>query len=143
MVQTQVVPIQSEPRHSIFFNRPSFEYTGFGNTPCFCGYSGRWFYSSEEAVRRACKEVEEMFNGDEIEGPQMVNYNDLYLKWNIETTSFGAASKWDPSSRDSRRPNFVFSWCGPGTQLYDKCGESVFLVEPAYDALPEYYCLED
>ena len=138
MNKSIVVPIQSEPPTSIFFNRPSIEYTGFGNDIVFDAWSGRYFYSCEDAVRRGCEHVIDLYKGDSYSDGQEVNYNDLYLAWNIETSDFGSINRWNPVRDDGRVPNFVYSWCGPGTSLYDKFNERVLLVEPDIESFPEY-----
>ena len=140
--RTKVVPIQCEPLNSIHFNRPSVELSGFGNQLIFDAWGGRWFRSSEEAVRRGCDNIVSQYYGvNEDDDAMAINYNDLYMQWNIETTDFGAACVWDPVKSYTNQPKFEFTWCKDG-RLFDKFGEPVLLVEPAYDSFPERVCWE-
>lgn len=60
------------------------ELTGNGDLLCYEGYSGRWFRSSEEAV----KEAEEEYNRRFKEG-EYLSFNDLYELLGIEHSHFG------------------------------------------------------
>ena len=135
--KSKIVPIRYEPPDSIYFQRPSIEYTGHGNDIVLDGWGGRWFCASEEWVRKGCQEICSLYNNG-----SRVNYNDLYVRWNIETTDFGSISVYDPISDTTRAPKFTYSWCGPGSRLYDKFNRRVLLVEPEYDAFPEYINME-
>ena len=63
---------------------PSVEETGRGDVLCLEVYSGRWFRSSEESVRRACGEFKKMFDDGEY-----LSMNNLYLLLGIVETRFG------------------------------------------------------
>ena len=69
------------------------EETGKGNTLCFDGYSGRWFYSSEEAVREDMKRFANRF-----EEGEHVNLNDMYTELGIHTSDFGESWGYVPNS---------------------------------------------
>ena len=73
---------------------PSVEETGRGDLLCYECFSGRWFRSSEEAVRKAIKAFTTMF-----ELGAYVCLNDFYDKLGIETTRFGHTWGW-PSNPD-------------------------------------------
>lgn len=60
------------------------EETGFGDTLCYEGYSGRWFRSSEEAVKEALKNFSDRFQRGE-----WVHLNDLYNEFGILESHFG------------------------------------------------------
>lgn len=136
-----IMPLRSEPPSSPYFNKPSVEYTGRGNDLIFDGWAGRWFRSSSEDVVEGCHEIERRVNGSGTgeEDGEYANYDSLYEVWGIETTDQGMCHGWSPAN-DYVHPAFTFTWCGPGSKLYDKFQERVFLVEPAYDAFPyDYY----
>lgn len=63
---------------------PSVEETGRGDVLCLEDYSGRWFRSSEEAVRRAALEFKKMHDDG-----LYVCFNDLYTLLGIVETKFG------------------------------------------------------
>lgn len=136
--QTVVIPNKCEPMSSLHFNRPSVERSGFGEQLIFDAWGGRWFRSSEEAVKRGCDNLINQYYGLATDEDAIaINYNDLYAQWNIETTDFGAACVWDPAQSYSNNPEFVFTWCRDG-RLFDKFGEPVLMVEPAIDCFPEH-----
>lgn len=70
----------------------SIEATGYGNVKFLDGYSGRLFYSSLEAVKRAEAKVNKMLNNGEY-----INLNDFYSFLNIEQTDFGFERGWAPT----------------------------------------------
>jgi hypothetical protein len=72
---------------------PSFEETGNGDLICFEGYSGRWFKSSEEAVREAMQRVADRFGDGEY-----LAYNDIYDELGIVKTHFGNEFGYAPGS---------------------------------------------
>ena len=129
--KSRVLPIRSEPPDSIFFNRPSVEITGHGEQLVFDGWGGRFFRASEEWVKDGCKKLVSRYSEGEV-----LNYNDLYTIWNIETTDFGSSRGWSQSVDWKVDMAFVFTWCGPGTTLYSKFNERVLLVEPDIEAYP-------
>lgn len=138
MVQSKHVPQKcGEPRGPMF-NRPSVEYTGRGNTIIFDGWGGRIFRSDVEDVKAGCEKLVQLVKGDGPEGGECANYNTLYSYWGIEKTDMGERDGWAPDE-EWEHPDFVYTWLGPGTDLYDKFGEKVFLVEPQIDAFP-YSC---
>jgi len=76
---------------------PSVEETGRGDLLCFEGFSGRWFRSSEEDVKRAVS----MFRRRFLNG-EYLSLNDLYDLLGIERTRFGNTWGWanDPDYQD-------------------------------------------
>ena len=72
----------------------SVEATGNGDLKCFEGYSGREFYSSEEAVREAVGRFQSRFLGGEY-----LSLNDLYEELEIMPTHFGHQFGW-PANPD-------------------------------------------
>ena len=76
---------------------PKFEYsggqtiedTGNGKLLCIEGYSGRLFWSSEEAVRDAVKRFNELYARDKY-----VCLNNFYELLGIETSHFGHQFGW-------------------------------------------------
>lgn len=72
---------------------PSVEWTGNGTLLCFEGYSGRLFYSSMEAVEKAERDFEELY-----EACDYVCLNDLYKLLGISETHFGAQWGWARNS---------------------------------------------
>ncbi len=129
--RSRVLPVRSEPPDSIFFNTPSVERTGHGDD-IICEECGeRYFYASEEWVRDGCEDIIIRYANGEC-----VNLNDLYTKWNIEPSQYGYRNGWPTNPDYAVDLSFVFTWCGPGTRLFDKFGQKVLLVEPKYDAFP-------
>ena len=76
-----------------FRQQQTIEETGNGNLICLEGYSGRWFKSSEEAVREALQRYADRFGDGEY-----VNLNDLYDELDIVSTHFGAERGYAPGS---------------------------------------------
>lgn len=72
----------------------SIEATGNGDLKCFEGYSGREFYSSEEAVREAVGRFQSRFLGGEY-----LSLNDLYEELDIRPSHFGHQFGW-PANPD-------------------------------------------
>jgi hypothetical protein len=130
-LRSMVVPMRSEPPDSRFFKQPSVEETGHGHQLVLEGYGCRWFRASEKWVRDGCDKVIEKYNSGKT-----INFNDFYIEWNIDTSTFGAQVGW-PASFDWRKDiEFTYTMCGPGSELYNKFGEKVLLVEPVWDSLP-------
>ena len=71
------------------YNGPSIEDTGKGDLLCFEGYSGRWFWSSKEAVEEAEDELNSTFRTDIY-----CCLNDFYKYLGIEETHFGFEYGW-------------------------------------------------
>jgi len=67
----------------------TIEDTGNGKLLCIEGYSGRLFWSSEEAVRDAVKQFNELYARDKY-----VCLNDFYKLLGIETSHFGHQFGW-------------------------------------------------
>lgn len=65
------------------------ETTGNGDLLCFEGYSGRWFRSDEESVRKAIRTLDERFRDGEY-----LCLNDFYELLGIEPTHFGHQFGW-------------------------------------------------
>lgn len=88
-----------------------------GGILCFEGYSGRWFYSTEENVLWA----EEVFN-EYYKRDKYISLNDFYELLHIEQTHFGAQYGWTSSQGycpDEIR--FENSWIdlkGDGKKVY-------------------------
>ena len=116
-------------------NRPSVEYTGHGNLLVFDGWAGRWFRANEKWVRDGVEKFIADYKGDES-GGDWVNYNDLYRNWGLEVVDCGAKFGYSPDEEYKQELNFEFTMCGPGTNLYEKMGEKVLLVEPSWDSMP-------
>ena len=73
----------------IEYTGQTIEDTGNGKLLCIEGYSGRLFWSSEEAVRDAVKRFNELYVRDKY-----VCLNDFYEILGIETTHFGHQYGW-------------------------------------------------
>lgn len=73
----------------IEFTGQTIEDTGNGKLLCIEGYSGRLFWSSEEAVRDAVRQFNELYARDKY-----VCLNDFYEILGIETTHFGHQYGW-------------------------------------------------
>lgn len=73
----------------------SVEDSGFGKTLCYFEYTGRWFYSSEDAIL----EQNFMFN-EELMGYQgaSASINDIYSLYNITCDQIGSIEGWSPYS---------------------------------------------
>ena len=72
-----------------YLQKGSIEATGNGDLLCIEGYSGRQFYSSEEAVREAVGRFQSRFLGGEY-----LSLNNLYEELEISTTHFGHQFGW-------------------------------------------------
>ena len=72
---------------------PTFEETGNGSLICLEGFSGRWFRSSEEAVRAAMQRIAERFGDGEY-----LSFNDIYDELGIVKTHFGNEFGYAPGS---------------------------------------------
>ena len=77
-----------------YLQKGSIEATGNGNLLCFEGYSGRQFYSSEEAVREAVGRFQSRF----LEEGEYLSLNDLYEELEISTSHFGHQFGWAANS---------------------------------------------
>ena len=73
-------------------NRPTIEATNKGCLKVLEGYSGRWFYSSMEAVIEAEKELNKHLKNGEY-----VCMNDFYRWLGIAETHFGDQFGWVPN----------------------------------------------
>ena len=73
----------------IGYTGQTIEDTGNGKLLCIEGYSGRLFWSSEEAVRDAVKRFNELYARDKY-----VCLNDFYELLGIETSHFGHQFGW-------------------------------------------------
>ncbi len=73
---------------------PSVEETGRGDLLVFDSYSGRWFRSSEESVRRGCSDYIKMY-----EDGYTLSMNEFYILQGIHETHFGRQFGF-PSSED-------------------------------------------
>ena len=73
----------------IEYTGQTIEDTGNGKLLCIEGYSGRLFWSSEEAVRDAVKRFNELYAQDKY-----VCLNDFYKLLGIETSHFGHQFGW-------------------------------------------------
>ena len=71
---------------------PSVETTGKGSLKVLEGYSGRWFYSSMEAVIEAEKKLNQHLRSGEY-----VCMNDFYKWLGIASTHFGDQWGWTPN----------------------------------------------
>ena len=67
----------------------SIENTGNGDLLCLEGYSGRWFLSSETAVRDAIAHFQRRFENGEY-----LSLNDFYEELGITTSHFGHQYGW-------------------------------------------------
>ena len=76
-------------KKEIIFEKVVAEETGRGDLLCFEGYSGRWFRSSEEAVREAMERFQSYVKENEY-----IPLNDLYTLLGIEQTHFGYEYGW-------------------------------------------------
>lgn len=76
--------VQKEVVKYVKMPGPSVEETGRGDVLCLEDYSGRWFRSSEEAVRRAALEFKKMHDDG-----LYICFNDLYALLGIVETKFG------------------------------------------------------
>ena len=127
------VPYRCGDPRGPMVNRPSVEYTGHGNDLIYDGYGGRIFRANEKWVRDGCEKfVKRYTDGD----GDWVNYNDLYKLWGIEETDFGAKYGYSPSEDWFVDLEFSFTWLEPKTELYDKFGEKVLVVEPKQGCFP-------
>lgn len=85
-----------ELKKRMSLRRPEKEYvyiyaeeTGKGKLLCYDGYSGRWFRSEEDEVRKNILEFSERYKDGED-----LCFNDLYDMYGIEQTHFGYQYGW-------------------------------------------------
>lgn len=88
-IKTEVAKLASGNEKSA---GPSFETTGKGSLKVLEGYSGRWFYSSIEAVTEAEKKL-----NNRLKSGDYVCMNDFYSWLGIATTHFGDQWGWAPN----------------------------------------------
>lgn len=74
------------------WKQQTVEYTGNGQLLCIEGYSGRLFWSSEEAVKDAVAKLNERWHSGEY-----LSMNDFYTLLGIENTHFGWQYGWAPN----------------------------------------------
>lgn len=84
------------PEKQVVVVKTVAEETGMGDLLCFEGYSGRWFRSSEEAVKEAIRWLQEKVVRDECAA-----FNDFYDLLKIEQTHFGYEYGWINTAYDS------------------------------------------
>lgn len=139
MKESKHVPQRCGAPRGSMLNRPSIEYTGYGNDLVCFAWNGRYFRASEDWVRKGCGKIVDIVNGngEDIEG-DYANVNTLQDLWGIECDDSGERFGWSPSD-EWPFPCFTFDWCGQGTSLYDKFGERVLLVSIPPQASP-YEC---
>ena len=85
-----------KPEKEVVIIKTTAEETGNGDLLCFEGYSGRWFRSSPEAVKKAIDELE-----DQIRRYDCASLNDFYRFLGIEETHFGNEHGWIDYEYDS------------------------------------------
>lgn len=79
---------QGEEKEVTFIQVPAEE-SGYGDLLCYEGYFGRWFRSSEEAVRSALNNVSNQFRNG-----LYISYNDIYDELGIERSDVGYEFGW-------------------------------------------------
>ena len=131
--KTRQIPIKAgEPRKDIAL-RPSVEYTGMGNLLVYDAWGGKFFRASEAFVRAGCEKFKQMY----LEEENYLCYNDLYKLWKVLETDPGGNWGYSPSEDWKKDDlNFEYTRMGPGTELYDKFGEEVLVVEPNINSFP-------
>ena len=85
---------KTNPPKKTIAHGESIEWTGKGPLKCLEGYSGRYFYSTLEAVKDAQKKLNNRLHCGEY-----VCLNDLYELYGITKTHFGHQFGW-PSNSD-------------------------------------------
>lgn len=105
--------------------RPTIELTGNGDELCFEGYFGRWFRSSEKAVRKAVADYR-----DDYEHGHCLSYNDLYHKLNIAETHVGDEFGYSPSEDYKSEMEFDIVRV-PADEHFEGMDEEVIVIEPA------------
>ena len=82
----------------------SVEKTGFGDTLCYFEYSGRWFESSEEAVREQLSEFNRELTHDlaSQEYGGYANLNDIYSILGLMSDQLGETLGWAPNYYDEK-----------------------------------------
>lgn len=126
-----------EPRGP-YVNRPSVEYTGRGNDLICLAWNCRYFRSSRDDVKKQCKKVVDLVNGDGEEDGEPISISKLEDMLGIMPSDSGEAFGWSPSE-DWPYPCFTFEDCGPGTGLYEQFGERVLMISIPPEANP-YGC---
>ena len=131
MSAIRLVPIKLNPRHDIErVLTPSIEETGNGTLLCFDGFSGRFFRSSEDAVRKAL----DKFNDDYVECVNYICWNDLYALLGIAATHFGYHYGYAPNNdyRNCDMLDFDITLVGKD-EHFEGMDEDVLVFEPAAD----------
>ncbi len=126
------------------------EDTGKGDLLCYEAYGGRWFYSSEEAVRKSLDEFNERFinGGSEISRRffkgEYLCLNDLYDMWGITTTHFGHQYGWaPPSGTDYDYYDGPINWDVEKLEGFMQLDEPVLVIEPATPADYPMMCWQE
>lgn len=138
IAKSKYVPQKCGMPSGPMINRPSIEYTGRGNVLCCFAWNFRLFRSDPEDVKKNCQKIVALANGDENDDGEYVNLNSVNEACGISFAGSDERRGWAPVD-DWPFPCFTYDWLGPGTELYEKFGEKVFLVSIPPEAEP-YEC---
>ena len=139
MKLAKLIPIVAAIPSYKSFHRPSVEYTGHGNLLCYDSFGGRWFRSSEEAVRLGCNQVIDDFKNEDA----YVNYNTIYGYWGIMDSDFGYAWGWAPDEDYTTEIEFEIELIdNPASDMYRKWGEPVLIIAPSQKSPPYDFYME-
>lgn len=73
-----------------------------GVTLCLDKYSGQYFYSDADTIKRTCNELNRCMFGD-----YFVSFNDYCAIMNLEMTKFGDEFGWNANDGDIIEPDFT------------------------------------
>lgn len=113
------------------YNPVSVEETGNGDILCLDSFSGRWFRSSIEAVRKAQDEFNAEYATD-----QYLSLNDLYRRYGIQETFFGYQYGWPAKSSEYYDGPITFENHILASGEFHDIPEEVIIIEFAYGEYP-------
>ena len=113
-------------------NKPSVEYSGYGDLLCLECWGVRYFRSDYNAVKEQIERFIEWYTCEN----QYLSYNDLYNLFGISESTMGGNYGYAPSVDYRIEMSFELTLCGRGTKLYEEMGEKVLLIEPSHGSEP-------
>ena len=126
MSLVNIVPIPLlDPKEVSKILQPTVEMTGNGDLLCYEGHFGRWFRSSEEAVRKAISAYKE-----EYDNGACLSFNELYYKFGITPSQIGDEFGYTPSEDYRSEMEFDVTLL-PAEENFEDRGEAVLVIETA------------
>ena len=150
------IPVAHPPKHKEHIpwvnGSPSIEDTGTGDILCYEAWGARWFFASEEWVRKSVKEFCENYEDmckRAAEDPahqyaDVANFNDLYRELGISESTLGDAWGYSTSEDYAVDLEFNMEYVYPTeNELADRFGCRIFVIEVKDPSCyPDFYYRE-